>query len=43
MEKWPGWGYEPVAGSPEEFAAKYKADIDVFAKVVKMAKIPLVD
>ena len=43
MEKWPGWGYEPVAGTPDEFAAKYKADIDVFAKVVKMAKIPQVE
>ncbi|MFM9969593.1 MAG: Bug family tripartite tricarboxylate transporter substrate binding protein [Burkholderiales bacterium] len=43
MEKWPGWGYEPVAGTPEEFAAKYLADIKVFTKIVRDANIPLVD
>jgi tripartite-type tricarboxylate transporter receptor subunit TctC len=43
MEKWPGWGYEPVTGTPEEFGAKYRADIDVFTRVVRDAKIPMVD
>ena len=43
MEKWPGWGYEPVAGTPEEFAAKYLGDIKVFTKIVRDANIPLVD
>jgi len=43
MEKWPGWGYEPVGGTPEEFGAKYRSDIDVFAKIIRDAKVPLVD
>lgn len=43
MEKWPGWGYEAVAGTPEEFASKYLADIKVFTKIVRDANIPLVD
>jgi tripartite-type tricarboxylate transporter receptor subunit TctC len=43
MEKWPGWGYEAVAGTPEEFSAKYLTDIKVFAKIVREANIPLVD
>ncbi len=43
MEKWPGWGYEAVAGTPEEFASKYLADIKVFSKIVRDANIPLVD
>ena len=43
LEKWPGWGYEPVGGTPEEFGAKYRADIDVFAKIIRDAKVPLVD
>ena len=43
MDKWPGWGYEPVGGTPEEFGAKYRADIDVFAKIIRDAKVPLVD
>ena len=43
LEKWPGWGYEPVGGTPEEFSAKYRSDIDVFAKIIRDAKVPLVD
>ncbi|OFZ99418.1 MAG: hypothetical protein A3H35_19190 [Betaproteobacteria bacterium RIFCSPLOWO2_02_FULL_62_17] len=43
MEKWPGWGYEPVGGTPEEFGAKYRSDIDVFAKIIRDAKVPLVE
>ena len=43
MEKWPGWGYDPVGGTPEEFSAKYRSDIDVFAKIIRDAKVPLVD
>jgi tripartite-type tricarboxylate transporter receptor subunit TctC len=37
------WGYEPVGGTPEEFAARLKADIARYATVIKEAKIPLVD
>jgi tripartite-type tricarboxylate transporter receptor subunit TctC len=43
MEKWPGWGYEVVAGTPEEFTAKYLSDIKVFSRIVREANIPLVD
>jgi len=43
MAKWPGWGYEAVAGTPEEFGAKYQSDINVFSRIVRDAKIPLVD
>jgi len=38
-----GWGYEPVAGTPEEFATRLRADIARYAKIIKEAKIPLVD
>jgi tripartite-type tricarboxylate transporter receptor subunit TctC len=43
MEKWPGWGYEVVAGTPEEFNAKYLSDIKVFSRIVREANIPMVD
>lgn len=43
MEKWPGWGYDPVGGTAEEFSAKYRSDIDVFAKIIRDAKVPLID
>jgi tripartite-type tricarboxylate transporter receptor subunit TctC len=36
-------GAEPVATSPKEFAALFRADLAMFAKVVKDAKIPLQD
>ena len=36
-------GYEAVGSSPEEFEAKFKADLAKFAKVVKDARIPMQD
>jgi tripartite-type tricarboxylate transporter receptor subunit TctC len=33
----------PVASTPEEFAAMFKADLEKFTKVIKDAKIPLQD
>ena len=36
-------GQEPVGSSPEEFAAKIKADVGKFARVIREAKIPLQD
>jgi tripartite-type tricarboxylate transporter receptor subunit TctC len=36
-------GNEPVGSTPEEFAARFKADIELFAKVVADAKIPKQD
>jgi len=43
LERLPGWGYEPVGGTPEQFAAKYRADIGFYAKIIRDAKVPLVD
>jgi tripartite-type tricarboxylate transporter receptor subunit TctC len=42
-ERWPNWGYEPVGSTPGEFAAKYKADLATYAKVIREASIPLQD
>jgi tripartite-type tricarboxylate transporter receptor subunit TctC len=42
-ERWPNWGYEPVGSTPEQFAAKYKADLATYAKVIREARIPLQD
>jgi tripartite-type tricarboxylate transporter receptor subunit TctC len=39
----PGWGAEAAGTTPDEFAAKYRADIALYAKVIKQANIPLVD
>jgi tripartite-type tricarboxylate transporter receptor subunit TctC len=36
-------GNEPVGSTPEEFAAKFGADLAKFARVVKEAQIPLQD
>ncbi|MEW6453802.1 MAG: tripartite tricarboxylate transporter substrate binding protein [Pseudomonadota bacterium] len=36
-------GNEPVGSTPDEFAARFKADIELFAKVVADAKIPKQD
>ncbi|MBX9773710.1 MAG: tripartite tricarboxylate transporter substrate binding protein [Xanthobacteraceae bacterium] len=36
-----GMGNEPVGSTPEEFAAKFRDDVERFAKVVKEAGIPL--
>ena len=43
VERWPAWGYEPVGDSPEEFAARLAADMAMYAKVIRDAKIPLQD
>ena len=33
-------GWELVGSTPEEFDAKYKADLAQFARIVKQARIP---
>jgi tripartite-type tricarboxylate transporter receptor subunit TctC len=43
LERWPAWGYEPVGNSPEEFASKLAADLAMYAKVIRDARIPLQD
>jgi len=42
-ERLPAMGNEAVGSSPEEFAAKYRADIEQYARVVKAAGIPPAD
>jgi tripartite-type tricarboxylate transporter receptor subunit TctC len=42
-ERMPGWGYEPVGSSPEAFQAKYKSDLELYARIVRDAKVPLQD
>lgn len=36
-------GNEPVGSTPEEFDARFKADLAKFAKIVKEAKVPMQD
>jgi tripartite-type tricarboxylate transporter receptor subunit TctC len=36
-------GNEPVGGTPEQFEARFKADLAAFAKVIREAHIPLQD
>jgi tripartite-type tricarboxylate transporter receptor subunit TctC len=43
VAKLPGWGGEAAGTTPEEFAAKYKADIARYAKVIREAHVPKVD
>jgi tripartite-type tricarboxylate transporter receptor subunit TctC len=43
LERWPAWGYEPVGNAPGQFAAKLKADMAMYAKVIRDAGIPLQD
>ena len=39
----PGWGGEAAGTSPDEFAAKYRADIARYARIIKAANVPLVE
>lgn len=40
-DRLPQWGYDPVETTPEQFAARYRADLANFARVVKEARIPM--
>jgi len=40
LERWPAWGYEPVGNTPEQFAEKVRADMAMYAKVIRDAGIP---
>lgn len=42
-ERLPTWGAEPAGTTPDEFAARYRADIARYAKVIKDANIPRLD
>jgi tripartite-type tricarboxylate transporter receptor subunit TctC len=37
------WGVEPPNTAPEALPARYRAEIDKFAKLIREARIPLVD
>ena len=43
MAKLPSWGGEAAGTTPEQFTAKYRADIARYAKILKEANVPLVD
>ncbi|HET7199065.1 MAG TPA: tripartite tricarboxylate transporter substrate binding protein [Burkholderiales bacterium] len=42
-ERFPALGYEPVGSTPDEFAARFKSDITLYARIIRDAKIPLQD
>ena len=42
-ERLPGWGYEPVGNTPEQFAAVFRSDIAKYAKIIKDARVPLIE
>jgi tripartite-type tricarboxylate transporter receptor subunit TctC len=42
-ERLPGWGYEGVGGTVEDFADRYRADIAKYAKIIREASIPMAD
>jgi len=43
VERLPGWGGEAAGTTPAQFAAKYRADIARYTKIIREANIPLVD
>ena len=44
VEKMRGMGFDAAPpGTPDEFAARVKADVGVYAKIVRDAKVPLID
>jgi tripartite-type tricarboxylate transporter receptor subunit TctC len=42
-ERFPALGYEPVGSTPEGFAARFKRDLALYARVIREARIPLQD
>ena len=41
VERMPSWGYQPVGNTPEQFAARFKADLAINAKVIADSKVPM--
>ena len=39
----PGWGGEAAGTMPEDFEARYRADIVKYARIIREAKVPLLD
>lgn len=42
-ERVPGWGGVAAGTTPEEFTARYRADVAKFVRIVREAKVPLID
>ena len=42
-ERFPALGYEPVGSTPEEFGARFRQDLALYARVIREARIPLQD
>ena len=43
LERWPGWGYEPVGSTAEQFAAKFKEELATYARIIRDAGIALLE
>jgi tripartite-type tricarboxylate transporter receptor subunit TctC len=41
LERLPGWGYEAVGNTPEQFAERFRSDVALNAKAIKEAKVPM--
>ena len=39
----PGWGGEAAGTTPDEFEARYRADIAKYSRIVKEARVPMLD
>ena len=42
-ERFPALGYEPVGSTPEEFSARFRRDVALYARIIREARIPLQD
>ena len=42
-ERLPSLGYEPVGSTPEEFAARFRSDLALYARVIREARVPQQD
>lgn len=41
QDRLPGWGYEAVGNTPEQFADRFRADMALNAKAIREAKVPM--
>ena len=42
-ERFPALGYEPVGSAPDEFGARFRRDVALYARIIREARIPLQD
>jgi tripartite-type tricarboxylate transporter receptor subunit TctC len=42
-ERFPALGYEPVGSTPDEFSARFRRDVALYAHIIRDARIPLQD